>query len=321
MTRIPRRIASLDARDRVIRQRAMLADVARAVARRARDAAVAGGRFALDELHRARALAAYRAALRRARRLPDPCARHYAYGRFASGFRARRGETSAREARGALGEAERWTRRLRRALWGADDWQTVLELSYGVRGRFKHLIRACEVECAEGAPVKTRRVTRFALPATSETTGETYSLRYLFRTLEMRSESEDESLAQQMRMLRLRVPRYFHPNGAATLATREEEPDESAAEHVRVWPWEATTAEDIASSAPSYGLGFMPPPADWEMVHLALLKTTFTPLARERMLVMDRQARRVYERTFGIERECLVRLDDIPGVSTADFQK
>ena len=48
----------------------------------------------------------------------------------------------------------------------------------------KHLVKACEEECGEGAPVKTRRATRFALPATSERTGETYSLRYLFSAME-----------------------------------------------------------------------------------------------------------------------------------------
>lgn len=277
-------------------------------------------RLALDAAHRARALCVYRAALRRARRLPDPCARHYAWERLASGFRAGRGETSARDARAALGEVERWTRRMARALRGGEDLRTVLELSYGTRGRMKHLTRAREADGAEGT--KTRRVTRFALPMMNDATGETYSLGYLFRALEERREDEDESLARQMRMLRLRVPRYFHPNGAATRATheREEERDESLAEHVRVWPWEVVTAEDIASSAPTYGRGFMPPPADWEMVHLALLKTTFTPLARERMQTMDRRARRVYERAFGLERECLVRLEDVPGVSTADFQ-
>ena len=44
-------------------------------------------------------------------------------------------------------------------------------------------------------------------------------------------ETEDESLAAQMRMLRLRVPRYFHPNGVAARATNaraDEQTDDAA---------------------------------------------------------------------------------------------
>jgi hypothetical protein len=187
----------------------------------------------------------------------------------------------------------------------------------------KHLVKACAVECAEGAPVKTRRATRFALPPTNERTGETYALRYLFSAIEAQRavgrDAEDESLETQMRMLRLRVPRYFHPNGVAARTPRETTEDEAAtANFVRVWPWEAATAEDLANPAPSYGIGTMSDAQSWEMVHLALLKTTFVPLMMERVKTMSRRARRVYERTFDLERS-FVSVDDIDDVQEGDF--
>jgi hypothetical protein len=284
--------------------------------------------FATDSEHRERALATYRGALRRARRLPDPCARHYWRERFASVFRRRRDETSAKRTRASLAEATRWTRRLRNALADDDDYRAILELAYGMRGRFKHLVKACEEACGEGGTTRTRRVERFSLPPLDAETGETFTLRYLFRAIEARTVDDgavrnvDDGLSRQMRMLRLRTPRYFHPNGCAARATNEslDERDESAAKYVRVWPWEAATSDDLAVDAPSYGIGTMPPPADWEMIHLALLKTTFIPLMRERVPSMDRRIRRVYERTLNLERDCL-RIDDVPGVFLEDFRK
>ena len=269
----------------------------------------------------------YRRALKRARRLPDPCARHFARERFASAFRRYAEVTSAREIETRRGEAARWTRRLRRSGRDDDDYRAVLERAYGLRGRMKHMVKACEEECGEGAPVKTRRATRFALPATNERTGETYSLRYLFSAMEAQraagGETEDESLAAQMRMLRLRVPRYFHPNGVAARATNaraNEQTDDASttADFVRVWPWEAATAEDLANLSPSYGIGTMASAESWEMVHLALLKTTFVPLMMERVKTMSRRSRRVYERTFDLERT-FVSVDDIDDVHEGDF--
>ena len=155
----------------------------------------------------------------------------------------------------------------------------------------------------------------------------------MFRTFERASEGANEganderatvvdSLERQMRMLRLRVPRYFHPNGEATRVTNEtrtEEEAKSATSHVRVWPREAATHDDIAAGEPSYGLGQMGGGANWEMIHLALLKTTFVPLMRERMKTMDRRARRVYERTFDITPEPL-RLRDVPDIDVDEFR-
>ena len=167
------------------------------------------------------------------------------------------------------------------------------------------MMRSCDIECAEGAPVKTRRATRFEL-APCDGGGDVHALRFLFRAFERASEGANEganderatvvdSLERQMRMLRLRVPRYFHPNGDAAGPAAEaaaEEEAKSATSHVRVWPWEAATHDDIAAGEPSYGLGQMGGGASWEMIHLALLKTAFVPPdARERMKTMDRRAR------------------------------
>jgi hypothetical protein len=54
------------------------------------------------------------------------------------------------------------------------------------------------------------------------------------------------------------------------------------------------------------------------MVHLALLKTTFLPLMKERVKTMSRRSRRVYERTFDLER-AVVSVDDIDDVDEGDF--
>lgn len=173
--------------------------------------------------HRRTVRTLYRDGLRAGRRLPDPCARHFVHNRLGEQFRRFRNLTSEKETDQRLREARRWTRRLRRCSYDDGDYIAVLERAYGLRGRMKHLIRACDVECAEGAPQKTKRPARFILPAVSERTGETFTLRYLFQTFEKSVEETkiDEkekaalnaSLEQQMRMLRLRVPRYFHPNG------------------------------------------------------------------------------------------------------------
>ena len=172
------------------------------------------------------------------------------------------------------------------------------------------------------APVKTRRATRFELPRRRED-GEA-TRRFLFRAFERASEGANEganderatvvdSLERQMRMLRLRVPRYFTPTGRATRDERDAnrgrgEKCNVARARVAV---EAATHDDIAAGEPSYGLGQMGGGASWEMIHLALLKTTLVPLMRERMKTMDRRARRVYERTFDITPEPL-RLRDVP---------
>jgi hypothetical protein len=119
------------------------------------------------------------------------------------------------------------------------------------------------------------------------------------------------------------VPRYFHPNGVAARATNaraNEQTDDASttADFVRVWPWEAATAEDLANLSPSYGIGTMASAESWEMVHLALLKTTFVPLMMERVKTMSRRSRRVYERTFDLERT-FVSVDDIDDVHEGDF--
>jgi len=294
-----------------------------------------GGSATLLSEHRRTVRTLYRDGLRAGRRLPDPCARHFVHNRLGEQFRRFRNLTSEKETDQRLREARRWTRRLRRCSYDDGDYIAVLERAYGLRGRMKHLIRACDVECAEGAPQKTKRPARFILPAVSERTGETFTLRYLFQTFEKSVEETkiDEkekaalnaSLEQQMRMLRLRVPRYFHPNGvvARVLEADSTEDERKSGEvgdengdgdgddrgdvddllkYVRAWPWEVTT-EDDANPGPSYGAGALPSRAKWETLHLALLKTTFVPAMMDQVSQMPRRLRRVYERTFKLEKE------------------
>jgi hypothetical protein len=308
---------------------------------------------ALLSEHRRTVRTLYRDGLRAGRRLPDPCARHFVHNRLGEQFRRFRNLTSENETNERLREARRWTRRLRRCSYDDGDYIAVLERAYGLRGRMKHLIRACDVECAEGAPQKKKRPARFILPAVSERTGETFTLRYLFQTLEKGVEETEidekeksvlsESLDQQMRMLRLRVPRYFHPNGVVARVLgadstedecesgelddenggdgdhddNERDDGDDLLKYVRAWPWEVTT-EDDANPGPSYGAGALPSRAKWETLHLALLKTTFVPAMMEQVPQMPRRLRRVYERTFNLEKEYVHIRGDVAKATAMD---
>ena len=103
-----------------------------------------------------------------------------------------------------------------------------------------------------------------------------------------------------------------------TNETRTEEEAKSATSHVRVWPWEAATHDDIAAGEPSYGLGQMGGGASWEMIHLALLKTVRASDARTHE-DDGSTSQRVYERTFDITPEPL-RLRDVPDIDVDEFR-
>ena len=98
---------------------------------------------AFDDSHRERVRLAYRAALKRAA-VPDPCARRCARA-VAHGFRRERWRRARRMSSG--GREVAVERRL--AGWD-DDYRAVLERAYGVRGRMRHMMRSCDIECAEG---------------------------------------------------------------------------------------------------------------------------------------------------------------------------
>ena len=165
------------------------------------------------------------------------------------------------------------------------------------------------------------------LPAVCAETGETYALKYLFHALEGRYDDgveREESLERQMRALRLRVPTYRAPRRRENAGddSDDDDDDDDVEEEEGVdnqcgprephapYAWEVATASDVASGGVGpYGVGAPPARMNWEMIHLALLKTTFVPAMREHVKRMPRRTRRVYERTFELEKDGLTILD------------
>jgi hypothetical protein len=281
---------------------------------------------ASESAHVARVLSVYRRILRRARALEDPCARHYAHSRAMELFRRRADVTSARDAEAYVREGARMARRLKRTshaigspIVHVKDLRALLEHAYGLRGRFRHLVKACEEQTVSTAAPRRRRPERFMLPTVCVETGETYALKYLFHALEGRYDGVDdagmdrgESLERQMRALRLRVPTYRPPRSGENdddIDGSGDESDDDECNHVDArgpYAWEVATASARSSEdVGPYGVGALPSRDSWEMMHLALLKTTFVPAMHEHVKHMPRRMRRVYERTFELEKDAL----------------
>ena len=301
---------------------------------------------------RAREVASmYRATLRAARALEDPCARHYCENRAREMYSKRASATGAGEVVKMKREGRREIRALRACAAprrSAAHVMRVLMRAYGLSGRFKHLIRASANEREEHA-LRRFRAEKFRLPAIDEDTGETYGLRVLFNanddvsSFSRGGDAKTSSLERQMRALRMRVPRYKAKTSRAEAAVREEEDvgtsdddddgeeesgddredeDELECDIERhrwaSYAWEVVTANDVSTrdEAP-YGVGALPRRENWEVIHLALLKTTFVPLMLKHVKLMPRRTRRVYERTFNLEKES-VMIENMPSDGVVD---
>ena len=94
-------------------------------------------------------------------------------------------------------ELTKQSRRMERAIRGdRDDYMHFLELAYGVKGRFGHLMRRFE---EERKIEKTRRQEKFLLKPIDEETMETFSVKNLVKMVEDTSLREGRSLRNRWR--------------------------------------------------------------------------------------------------------------------------
>ena len=150
----------------------------------------------------------YRKALRQAKRFPDPTLRHFGYHRIAEQFRRHRCELAKKKIRAWKKEATKQSRRMERAIRGdRDDYRHFLELAYGVKGRFGHLMRRFE---EERKIEKTRRQEKFLLKPIDEETMETFSVKNLVRMVEDASLREGAKFEEQMEVLKRKVPTFYY---------------------------------------------------------------------------------------------------------------
>ena len=150
----------------------------------------------------------YRKALRQAKRFPDPTLRHFGYHRIAEQFRRHRCELAKKKIRVWKKEATKQSRRMERAIRGdRDDYMHFLELAYGVKGRFGHLMRRFE---EERKIEKTRRQEKFLLKPIDEETMETFSVKNLVRMVEDASLREGAKFEEQMEVLKRKVPTFYY---------------------------------------------------------------------------------------------------------------
>ena len=150
----------------------------------------------------------YRKVLRQAKRFPDPTLRHFGYHRIAEQFRRHRYELSKKKIRVWKKEVTKQSRRMERAIRGdRDDYRHFLELAYGVKGRFGHLMRRFE---EERKIEKTRRQEKFLLKPIDEETMETFSVKNLVRMVEDASLREGAKFEEQMEVLKRKVPTFYY---------------------------------------------------------------------------------------------------------------
>ena len=174
---------------------------------------VEGGTFEHENLRNERTkqkqtLLLYRKALRQAKRFPDPTLRHFGYHRIAEQFRRHRCELAKKKIRVWKKEATKQSRRMERAIRGdRDDYRHFLELAYGVKGRFGHLMRRFE---EERKIEKTRRQEKFLLKPIDEETMETFSVKNLVRMVEDASLREGAKFEEQMEVLKRKVPTFYY---------------------------------------------------------------------------------------------------------------
>ena len=161
-----------------------------------------------EQMKKGQMLLLYRKVLRQAKQFPDPTLRHFGYHRIAEQFRRHRHELSRKKIRVWKKELTKQSRRMERALRGdRDDYRHFLELAYGVKGRFGHLMRRFE---EERKIEKTRRQEKFLLKPIDEETMETFSVKNLVRMVEDTSLREGAKFEEQMEVLKRKVPTFYY---------------------------------------------------------------------------------------------------------------
>lgn len=161
-----------------------------------------------ERMKKGQMLLLYRKALRQAKQFPDPTLRHFGYHRIAEQFRRHRYELSKKKIRVWKKEVTKQSRRMERAIRGdRDDYRHFLELAYGVKGRFGHLMRRFE---EERKIEKTRRQEKFLLKPIDEETMETFSVKNLVKMVEDTSLREGAKFEEQMEVLKRKVPTFYY---------------------------------------------------------------------------------------------------------------
>ena len=172
-------------------------------------------------------IALYRRCLEVARLFPDPCGRNYLHYYVVEKFRKRSTETSPTIIGRHIKQGRNAVRRLRRSLHSRRDYQHVIELAYGRKGPFKHLLREAEIEASQ--PPKLARPPRFMLEPLPGASGETFTLASLERFLDPSTreatgaaaaerEATEASARLQLAVLRELVPTETRSSGGRAAA-------------------------------------------------------------------------------------------------------
>ena len=281
----------------------------------------------------------YRKALRQAKRFPDPTLRHFGYHRIAEQFRRHRCELAKKKIRVWKKEATKQSRRMERAIRGdRDDYRHFLELAYGVKGRFGHLMRRFE---EERKIEKTRRQEKFLLKPIDEETMETFSVKNLVRMVEDASLREGAKFEEQMEVLKRKVPTFYYDRRKSFSRNSDKSKSNDSVSSDDIFAYEDSRARSRATedAIDAIELGDVKDDAEekaekeevillrsklkhwhvhedtafekyapsrlyhgfdgnWENNHVAMLKSIFEPTMIDRLDFMPRKWFRTYRRTL-----------------------
>ena len=281
----------------------------------------------------------YRKALRQAKRFPDPTLRHFGYHRIAEQFRRHRCELAKKKIRVWKKEATKQSRRMERAIRGdRDDYRHFLELAYGVKGRFGHLMRRFE---EERKIEKTRRQEKFLLKPIDEETMETFSVKNLVRMVEDASLREGAKFEEQMEVLKRKVPTFYYDRRKSFSRNSDKSKSNDSDSSDDIFAYEDSRARSRATedAIDAIELGDVEDDAEekaekeevillrsklkhwhvhedtafekyapsrlyhgfdgnWENNHVAMLKSIFEPTMIDRLDFMPRKWFRTYRRTL-----------------------
>lgn len=281
----------------------------------------------------------YRKVLRQAKQFPDPTLRHFGYHRIAEQFRRHRHELSRKKIRVWKKEATKQSRRMERAIRGdRDDYRHFLELAYGVKGRFGHLMRRFE---EERKIEKTRRQEKFLLKPIDEETMETFSVKNLVRMVEDASLREGAKFEEQMEVLKRKVPTFYYDRRKSFSRNSDKSKSNDSVSSDDIFAYEDSRARSRATedAIDAIELGDVEDDAEekeekeevillrsklkhwhvhedtafekyapsrlyhgfdgnWENNHVAMLKSIFEPTMIDRLDFMPRKWFRTYRRTL-----------------------
>ena len=224
------------------------------------------------------ALRLYRAALRHAHQLADPCARHYAWGRVTHMWRRDQHETSAQRVQQLLHDARKGVRRLAAAAQGEPaHLRAVLEFAYGRRGRVVHVMKRAR----HLVRPRARPVSRAVLTARRRQRPQGKGPLTRLPLEPAAGVASDAPCSSLLPLLLRRIPSlWVRPEGGGKVERPPPLPQR------------------------------LPPPQhwpDWEEVHAVLLEARFEPgLAETAAASPSRSLRRLYEATFSLPRPTLL---------------